>query len=84
MNRIDLFKNRYSSIPIGYSTHELPDEEMIINNAISKGATIFEKHIALPTSKYGINAYSSSPEQTKLAKNADNSFKICGPINQQL
>ena len=48
MNRIDLFKNRYSSIPIGYSTHELPNEEMIINNAISKGATIFEKHIALP------------------------------------
>lgn len=83
MNRIDLFKNRYSSIPIGYSTHELPDEEMIINNAISKGATIFEKHIALPTSKYGINAYSSSPEQTKnWLKNADNSFKICGPINQ--
>ena len=85
MNRIDLFKNRYSSIPIGYSTHELPDEEMIINNSISKGATIFEKHIALTTPKYGVNMYSSNPKQTKKwLKIANDSFEICGEVNQTI
>ena len=85
MNRIDLFKKRYSSIRVGYSTHELPDQEMIINNAVSKGADIFEKHIALPTKKYSSNLYSSSPDQTKnWLKIAYDAFKICGETNQSI
>ena len=85
MNRIDLFKKRYSSIPIGYSTHELPDEKMVINTAISKGADIFEKHIVLPTKKYGANMYSSNPEQTKKwLRIANDSFNICGETNQNI
>ena len=68
MNRIDLLKKRYSSIRVGYSTHELPNEEMIINTAISKGADIFEKHIALPTKEYISNLYSSNRTNKKLAQ----------------
>ena len=36
--------------------------------AIAKGATVFEKHVALPTDKYAANAYSATPEQVRAAK----------------
>lgn len=79
LNQIDLLKNRYPEVSIGFSTHEEPDNLDSVRMAIAKGAGIFERHVAVPTDKYGINAYSSTPAQVRnwLASAAD-AYKICG------
>jgi sialic acid synthase SpsE len=63
LNQIDLLKNRYPGIKIGYSTHEQPDSTIPIAMAIAKGATIFEKHVGVATESIGLNDYSASPMQ---------------------
>ena len=63
LNQIDLLKNRYPNISIGYSTHEEPNEFDAIQIAIGKGVSISEKHVAVATEKYPPNAYSVTPEQ---------------------
>jgi sialic acid synthase SpsE/quercetin dioxygenase-like cupin family protein len=63
LSQIEFLKTRYPNVRIGFSTHEAPANTDIIKLAIAKGATIFEKHVGLPTQKYPLNAYSSSPEQ---------------------
>ena len=65
LNQIDLLKQRYPKIRIGYSTHENPDNVDSIKMAIAKGATIFEKHVGVPTERIRLNAYSAAPEQIK-------------------
>lgn len=64
LNQIDLLINRYN-VPIGFSTHESPDNLDSIKIAISKGARIFEKHVGVKTEKYDINAYSATPEAAR-------------------
>ncbi len=59
LGQIDLLKARYERVNIGYSTHESPDNLNPIRVAIAKGATIFEKHVALGENR---NAYSATPE----------------------
>lgn len=79
LNQIDLLKSRYPHIPIGYSTHESPDNFDSIKIAIGKGARVFEKHVAVPTEKYSINAYSATPEQVrKWLEAANEALLICG------
>lgn len=63
LSQIDYLRNRYPDVRVGFSTHENPASTDIIKLVIAKGATIFEKHVGLPTEAYPINAYSSSPEQ---------------------
>lgn len=63
LSQIDFLKARYPNVRIGFSTHESPANTDIIKLAVAKGATIFEKHVGLPTQKYPLNAYSASPEQ---------------------
>ena len=63
LNQIDILKNRYPNISIGYSTHEEPNEFDAIQIAIGKGVSISEKHVAVATEKYPPNAYSVTPEQ---------------------
>ncbi|MCX7946503.1 MAG: N-acetylneuraminate synthase family protein [Hydrogenophilus sp.] len=63
LGQIELLKRRYPDLPIGYSTHEPPDEYETAPIALALGATLFEKHIALPTDRYSPNAYSLSPSQ---------------------
>jgi len=65
LNQIDLLKQRYPKIEIGYSTHEDPDNFDSIKIAIAKGATIFEKHIGVRTSEIELNAYSATPQQVE-------------------
>ncbi len=65
MNRIDWFRNRYRDVPIGFSTHEEPDEVMPAIIAIAKHAMVFEKHVGVETEKYKNNAYSARPDQVK-------------------
>ncbi len=65
LNQITLLKNRYADVTIGFSTHEEPDNYLPVQLAVAKGAQIFERHVAIKTEKYGINAYSSTPDQIK-------------------
>lgn len=79
LNQIDLLRSRYPHIPIGYSTHESPDNFDSIMIAIGKGARVFEKHVAVPTEKYSINAYSATPEQIrKWLESAADALLMCG------
>lgn len=63
LNQIDLLRHRYRSIPVGWSTHEDPDDLVTVQMACAKGARLFERHVGLSTEKYALNAYSSTPEQ---------------------
>lgn len=60
---IDRMNRRYRDITIGYSGHEDPDDNTVPMLAIAKGAKILERHVALPTEQYKINAYSMTPQQ---------------------
>lgn len=63
LNQIDTLKKRYPDIPIGFSTHEMPDEYDPIKLALARGASIFERHIGIESYKYKLNTYSSNPSQ---------------------
>ena len=63
LNQIELFRQRYPNVTIGYSAHESPDNFAAIKLAIGKGAEVFERHVGIPTNKYALNRYSSTPEQ---------------------
>lgn len=83
LNQINFLKNRYN-IPIGFSTHEKTNDTEAIKIAISKGASIFEKHIALKTDKYTPNLYSCTPEEIeKWLNSALNSLLYCGVVNKR-
>jgi len=79
LNQIDLLKNRYPDAAIGFSTHEEPDNIDSIKIAIAKGAKVFERHVAVTSDKYPINAYSSTPAQIdKWLLAAQEAFNLCG------
>ncbi len=65
-------KERYPNIPIGWSTHELPNEFMPSVLALGCGATMFERHIGINSKKYKLNNYSSTPD---IFDNYINNFK---------
>ena len=84
LNQIDLFKNRYQGVRIGYSTHENPNNYEAVKLAIAKGATIFEKHVGLSTKDIKLNDYSASPEQViKWLEAALEAFDMCGISNHR-
>ncbi len=79
LNQIDLFKRRYPDVTIGFSTHENPENTDAVKIAIAKGAVVFERHVAIETSIYPKNEYSSNPEQIKKWLDAAKSaFNMCG------
>jgi len=79
LNQIDFFKSRYAGLPIGYSTHEDPNNLDAVKMAVAKGANAFERHVGVQTEKYKLNAYSSSPDQVRAwLKAASEAFEICG------
>jgi len=61
--QVEVLRNRYPSVRVGFSTHESPDLTTGIMLALAKGATVVEKHVGLPTDCYPNNAYSASPRQ---------------------
>lgn len=63
LNQIVNFLGRYPNVRVGWSTHENPDHTHPVVIAKSLGASLFERHIGLPSSKYQLNEYSSSPKQ---------------------
>lgn len=77
--QIDFLSTRYPGIPIGFSTHEDPNNTDLIKIAIAKGAITFEKHVGLPTDSYPLNAYSASPVQVeKWLEAAVQAYSLCG------
>jgi sialic acid synthase SpsE/quercetin dioxygenase-like cupin family protein len=79
LNQIELFRNRYPDIAVGFSTHEDPENFDSIRIAVAKGASIFEKHVGVPTESYALNAYSATPAQAgKWLDAAADAIAICG------
>lgn len=79
LSQIDFLKKRYPDVRVGFSTHENPDSTEMVKMAIAKGADIFEKHVALPTEKYAINAYSVDLVQFENWLNAARfALDVCG------
>ena len=74
-----MLKARYPDCHIGYSTHESPDNTTAVMIALAKGATVFEKHVVLPTERYAANAYSATPAQiTAWLAAARRAMAMCG------
>jgi sialic acid synthase SpsE/mannose-6-phosphate isomerase-like protein (cupin superfamily) len=62
LNRISRLRERYLDLPIGYSTHEDPDNLIAAPIAIAKGAVILERHVGLEGGTVALNQYSTSVE----------------------
>jgi len=79
LSQIDFLRARYPGVRIGFSTHENPDNVDIVKLAVAKGASVFEKHVGVPTADYPLNAYSASPDQVKnWLEAAQNAHTLCG------
>ena len=65
LQRISEFKRRYTGTPIGWSTHEDPDDLLPGAMALTLGATLFERHVGKQTDNVKLNAYSSTKDQIK-------------------
>lgn len=63
IHQIELLRQRYPDVRIGFSSHEQPDNTVAIMLALATGATVFERHVGLPSERYANNAYSASPAQ---------------------
>ena len=84
LNQIDLLRQRYKVIPIGYSTHESPEELTGVQIAVAKGARLFEKHIGVPTETIHLNGYSANPAQVRRwVQAADAALTMCGVRNER-
>lgn len=84
LNQINLLGRRYANVEIGYSTHESPDQVDAVKMAIAKGATLFEKHVGLPTEKYTLNAYSANPAQVRCWLEAARlAIAMCGVTDER-
>ncbi len=83
LNQIDLLRNRYQSVPIGFSTHESPTNLDSIKIAVAKGAQLFEKHVGVVFEKHSLNAYSANPSQVRdWILSAQKAYEIGGIVNQ--
>jgi quercetin dioxygenase-like cupin family protein len=84
LNQIDILKIRYPKLPVGFSTHEKPDNMVSIKIAIAKGAVIFEKHVGVKTRDISVNAYSADLEQVaKWLESAKDALKMCGIVGKR-
>ncbi|MDO8673368.1 MAG: N-acetylneuraminate synthase family protein [Dehalococcoidia bacterium] len=84
LNQIDILRQRYPQVRIGYSTHEDPDNFDAVKMAVAKGATIFEKHIGVPTEQVKLNGYSANPQQVKRwLESASRAFAACGATGKR-
>lgn len=85
LNQIDLLRQRYDGLAIGFSTHESPADTGLVRLAVAKGCRLFEKHVGLPTEQYSLNAYSAAPEQVEAwLDSAREAFSICGIAGERM
>ena len=66
LNQVALLKDRYPGHPVGFSTHEPPDNYAAVRVAYAQGARLLERHVGLETQVHKLNAYSSPPEKIDL------------------
>lgn len=84
INQISLLKNRYPGVPVGFSTHEDPQNYNSVYVAFGKGAQLFEKHVAVETEQYSKNAYSATPnDMKKWLDNALKAYLMLGVENER-
>jgi len=83
LNRIDELRQSFPNSPIGFSSHEHPDDLTSVQLAVAKGARVFEKHVDLPSAQYKINAYSCTPEQIRTWLNAYRAAKSACSLQEQ-
>ena len=63
MARLTALQQRYPGTVVGYSGHEAPDDVMVVCAAVSRGATILERHIGIESPQTPLNQYSVTPDQ---------------------
>jgi sialic acid synthase SpsE/mannose-6-phosphate isomerase-like protein (cupin superfamily) len=63
LDQVRQLKDRFRDVSVGWSTHEDQDNVSAVQIAYALGASLFERHVGVPTETYGLNAYSSSPPQ---------------------
>ncbi|MBM3819248.1 MAG: cupin domain-containing protein [Acidimicrobiia bacterium] len=79
LDHIEVLRERYPGIPVGFSTHERPDDYTTIRVAYAKGACLFEKHVGIPTDSAPLNSYSATPEQLRCWLHAyRDAVALCG------
>ena len=84
LNQIQTLRNRYPQVPIGWSTHENPDDPIPVQLAVALGAQLFERHIGVETEEIKLNAYSSTPGQVDKWLEAHSRSKVlCGSTARQ-
>ena len=84
LNQVEFLKRRYPDVEVGYSTHERPDNYDAVKIAIGAGATVFEKHVGVPTESIKLNAYSATPEQVRRwLSAAAAALAMCGVKNER-
>jgi mannose-6-phosphate isomerase-like protein (cupin superfamily) len=85
LGQLDLLKQRYPGVKIGFSTHENPKSFDIVKVAVSKGAEVIEKHVGLATEEFGLNDYSAGPEDIRIwLEGAQKIKSICGHSRARL
>ncbi len=81
LGQISVLKKQCPDIPIGYSTHENPEETEAIKMAIAAGAQLFEKHVGIGA----LNAYSANPEQVnQWLTSAKEAFDMLGVTGERV
>jgi sialic acid synthase SpsE len=86
LNRIDVMKKRYNDVPIGFSSHENPEDYDLVKVAYAKGARLFEKHVATmnerfsndPSFKKVLNYTATSDQMRKWIDSYKDAVAICG------
>ncbi|HUN89589.1 MAG TPA: N-acetylneuraminate synthase family protein [Terriglobales bacterium] len=84
LGQIRLLMRRYPGLEVGYSTHENPDNVEAVKIAIGFGATMFEKHVGVPTDTIKLNGYSANPKQVRAwLESAAAAYKMCGSDSER-
>ncbi|MEQ1879285.1 MAG: N-acetylneuraminate synthase family protein, partial [Bdellovibrionia bacterium] len=65
LNQIDVLRETFPGLTVGFSSHESPDHRSAVQIAYAKGARIFERHVGITTDRFKLNSYSGTPEQTR-------------------
>jgi N-acetylneuraminate synthase len=79
LNQIDFLRNRYPSLVIGYSTHEMTDWSSSVMVAYAKGARTFERHIDIDADGIAVSPYCTLPHQADVwFKAFKKAVEMCG------
>lgn len=81
LSQITYLQHRFNNLlRVGYSGHEEPGRLLPVALAAALGATIFERHVGIPTSTHRLNRYSSTPDQVlEWLRTAECAFEMLAP-----